>query len=164
MFGGDDSALRAAERCQGGFFLWATEFSCVHSTWQFVEPPIVVDGCFYYGGPETYFQLQKSAGTDDHALAAAEVRRLSSSITPEQAFAIGRRFRMRSDWDAAKTAVMQAAVKAKFSSPELRDLLLSTGGHRLVQLKPSDDFWGTGPEGDGRNQLGVLLQNLRRQQ
>jgi len=58
--------------------------------------------------------------------------------------------------------VMRTAIKAKFTqSTELRELLLSTGAHPLVQLKPDDQFWGSGWNGQGQNMLGVLLMELR---
>ncbi len=57
---------------------------------------------------------------------------------------------------------MREAVRAKFTQSEsLKQLLLATHPHPLVQLKPGDDVWGTGPSGKGQNLLGVILQNLR---
>ncbi|KAJ3043445.1 hypothetical protein HDV00_005143 [Rhizophlyctis rosea] len=158
---GSDVALRAAEREQGGFFLWATEFSCVHTTWRYDEQPITIGGYVYHGGPETFFQLMKSATTSDHEEALAEARGLGSDMTPEHAYAIGRRFAMREDWEGMRVGIMRTAVEAKFRAPELRNLLLSTGNHRLIDLKPSDGFWGTGHNGDGRNMLGVLVAEVR---
>ena len=81
-----------------------------------------------------------------------------------EAWSIGRKFELREDWDTAKVDVMRKAVKAKFTQNEpLRDMLLSTKDFPLVQLKPDDGFWGTGKQGTGRNMLGQLLMDLRRE-
>ena len=71
---------------------------------------------------------------------------------------------MRQDWMTARIDVMRKAVYAKFTQDlNLKALLLSTHDHLLVQIKPGDDTWGTGPRGDGANMLGVLLMELRSQ-
>ena len=55
------------------------------------------------------------------------------------------------------------SVRAKFTQSEpLRSLLLSTRDFPVVQLKPDDGFWGSGKQGKGRNMLGQLLMDLRR--
>ena len=79
-----------------------------------------------------------------------------------KAWAVGRTHNLRPDWEAVKVEVMRTAITAKFSqSADLRELLLSTGSHPLVQLKHDDEFWGSGRKGHGQNVLGVLLMELR---
>eukprot|EP01126_Amoeba_proteus_P018326 TRINITY_DN1928_c0_g1_i6.p1 TRINITY_DN1928_c0_g1~~TRINITY_DN1928_c0_g1_i6.p1 ORF type:complete len:162 (+),score=44.41 TRINITY_DN1928_c0_g1_i6:575-1060(+) len=123
----------------------------------------------------------KSEGTSSHNL----VKLLMANATPGQAFAHGRthevcvvvnlsRFslilqkspkkqkQMRPDWDEVRDEVMEKAVYAKFhQNEELKKLLLSTGSHPLVQLKPNDEYWGTGRHGKGANKLGVILEKVR---
>eukprot|EP01043_Picozoa_sp_COSAG02_P010029 COSAG02_NODE_346_length_24113_cov_13.213001_19_plen_740_part_00 len=141
-----------------GTFVWATEFANVHSTFTFSEPPITVDG-EQFSGPEAYFQLQKSFGTPSHDAAKAAMKAITDPI---EAWGVGRAHDLRADWDQAKVEVMRTAIRAKFTqSTELRELLLSTGAHPLVQLKPDDQFWGSGRNGRGQNMLGVLLMELR---
>ncbi len=164
--------------------LWATEFSNVHSTFDFEETPITIDGEEHMG-TEQYFQLMKAFGTSSFAVAQNAMRH----ATPDEAFGIGRSVTLRSDWESVKVDVMRTALRAKFTqNPTLKQLLLSTGNsdlvhvvysrpcglliltslfdshtgeHILVDIKPHDGFWGTGPHGDGRNMLGVLLMELR---
>ena len=138
-------------------FLWATEFSNVHSTFHFIPTHITIDGEIW-AGAEQYYQAMKSFGHPDHAEAKIAIR----MATPMEAWSLGQRYSCRSDWHSVSVDVMKVAVTAKFTQDDsLRQLLLSTGTHPLVQVKPGDDFWGTGLRGRGRNMLGVLLQELR---
>lgn len=69
---------------------------------------------------------------------------------------------MRTDWEREKDEVMKKAIHAKFSQhPDLKELLLSTFPHKLVQIKPGDACWGTGGDGKGKNLLGEMLIQLR---
>jgi ribA/ribD-fused uncharacterized protein len=71
---------------------------------------------------------------------------------------------MRDDWSLIRADFMKQAVTAKFTQHEnLKQLLLATSPHPLVQLKPGDGVWGSGPSGNGENLLGVILQELRHQ-
>ena len=157
-FGDGAEALVDAATAHHGPWVWATEFSNVHSTFAFEEPGFVIDGV-RYAGPEVYFQLAKSVGMADHEAAVAAIARCDD---PASAWRIGRAHSMRPDWEAVKLDVMRAALRAKFTqSAALRALLASTGEHPLVQVKAGDAYWGTGPDGRGQNQLGALLMALR---
>ena len=81
---------------------------------------------------EHYFQAQKFAGTPHEG----EVRRAQR---PMLAARLGRsRARpLRKDWETVKDDLMRAAVEAKAS------------------------YWGCGPDGKGRNQLGKILMEVR---
>ncbi len=153
---GGGATVRACEDHYGNF-VWATEFSNVHAKWYFEEPKLMIDG-EEWAGSEAYFQAMKSAGTPDHQ----QVKRLMKCATPMEAYRIGRRHRLRDHWEAIKVNVMRKAVHAKFTQHKnLMELLLSTGNHPLVQVKPGDDFWGTGSNNQGQNMLGELLMELR---
>ena len=68
---------------------------------------------------------------------------------------------IHADWDARRVDVMREALRHKFSLPELRALLLSTGKRTLIEDSPYDNFWGCGRLGKGQNMLGSLLMALR---
>jgi ribA/ribD-fused uncharacterized protein len=142
---------------QYGAFVWGTQFANVHSTFHFVPPHITIDG-ETWAGSEQYYQAMKSFGNPDHDEAKAAIR----MATPMEAWSLGQRYSCRSDWRSVSVDVMRKAVTAKFTQDvALKNLLLSTMEHPLVQVKPGDDFWGTGRRSNGRNMLGVLLQELR---
>ena len=57
---------------------------------------------------------------------------------------------------------MEEIVAAKFSqNPEIRDVLLSTAGKRLVEHTERDSYWGDGYDGSGLNKLGLILERVR---
>jgi N-glycosidase YbiA len=108
---------------------------------------------------EHYFQAHKftSPSSKEHR------ERIRSSDSPRQAKALGqsRSHSIRPDWDAVREDIMRKALRAKFSDPALRALLLSTGERPLVEDSPYDRYWGTGKDGRGKNRLGALLTELR---
>lgn len=157
LFGASGAATIRACEAHYGFFVWATEFSNVHAKFSFAESRIIVDG-EEWAGSEAYYQAQKSFGTPDYP----KVKRLMQNADPMQAYYIGGSHALRSDWDQVKDQVMAKAVLAKFTQNDsLKELLLSTGDHPLVQVKPGDPHWGTGSKSNGKNMLGVLLMELR---
>ncbi|WP_295029825.1 NADAR family protein [Shewanella sp.] len=83
--------------------------------------------------------------------------------SPKQAKDLGqsRATPIRQDWDIVKEEIMLRGLREKFKSTELKDILLSTGKKELVENSPYDKYWGIGPNGKGKNKLGVLLMELR---
>ncbi len=69
------------------------------------------------------------------------------------------------NWSKNKFDRMRGVLYAKFTQhPELKELLLSTGNKRLVEVATVDNdvnrLWGE-VNGKGKNMLGVLLMELR---
>ncbi len=69
------------------------------------------------------------------------------------------------DWAQIKFDRMRAVLRAKFDQhTDLRELLLSTGGSRLVEAGTVNNavnrLWGE-VDGKGENMLGVMLMELR---
>ena len=66
------------------------------------------------------------------------------------------------NWDMVRDTAMEQALHAKFTQHEhLRQLLLSTEPRNIVYHIMSDEYWGDGGDGGGRNQLGKMLMQLR---
>ena len=71
-------------------------------------------------------------------------------------------YQLKPNWDKDKVDVMYRAVKAKFSqNSDLKIALLETGNKELIEDSPSDNFWGAGSSGTGRNELGKILMKVR---
>ncbi len=109
---------------------------------------------------EHYYQAQKFAGTCDRHLC----RLIQQVATPMEAAALGRspRHQVRPDWEQVKTNVMYVAVLTKFETHiDIQTVLLSTGDQLIIEDSPVDAYWGCGPDGQGQNQLGKTLMNVR---
>ena len=67
-------------------------------------------------------------------------------------------------WDKKKVGVMSGFVRQKFEkNPRLRAMLLMTEGCKLEERNNwGDIFWGTDEQGNGENQLGKILMDVRR--
>lgn len=86
---------------------------------------------------------------------------IAVAATPGLAKKLGRRLKMRTDWDEVKISVMEQCLRLKFAQPELKKKLLDTGEEYLVEGNHwGDIFWGV-CKGKGENNLGILLMKLR---
>jgi hypothetical protein len=64
------------------------------------------------------------------------------------------------EWNRVNVNVMRALLAEKFSDAKLASDLINTGSAVLAEAT-SDEFWGLGNSGSGRNVLGHLLMSLR---
>ncbi|TIM05746.1 NADAR family protein [Mesorhizobium sp.] len=68
----------------------------------------------------------------------------------------------RPDWDDVKIDVMRRILFGKADQHEyVKRKLLATGDRELVENSWRDDFWGWGPNRDGKNVLGRLWMEVR---
>ena len=83
-------------------------------------------------------------------------------LLPREAKKLGRKIKLRSDWDHIKVSIMESLVRDKFNnSSTLRIKLLETGDNELVELNSwGDTFWGV-CNGKGENNLGKILMKIR---
>lgn len=113
---------------------------------------------------EHAYQSMKAESSDD----ALSVLACS---TPGQAKRLGRKIKMRNDWEARKIPAMRAVLRLKFDEDaDLADQLCATGDEFLQEGNDwNDHFWGRcwqaeGPRGAGwygQNWLGFLLMARR---
>lgn len=120
----------------------------------FYNSPIKIDG-ICYDTVEHYYQASKTLVLDHH-------HKIRSAKTPGHAKKLGRKYKLREDWESVKEAVMLKGIRAKFDqNPTLKQLLLDTGDSYLEETNTwNDKYWGV-CEGKGKNRLGVLLMQLR---
>lgn len=68
----------------------------------------------------------------------------------------------RPDWDDVKVPIMKRILHAKAAQHEyVKRKLLATGDRELVENSWRDDYWGWGPNKDGKNMLGKLWMEVR---
>lgn len=106
--------------------------------------------------------------TVEHAYQAAKTPDLAAREnirclpTPNQARRAGRKVELRLNWNDQRVPIMRYLVGRKFiNHPNLADLLLATGDQELIEGNAwGDRFWGV-YRGQGENQLGKILMEVR---
>lgn len=90
------------------------------------------------------------------------------NLDPSSAKRLGRRVRLRSDWEEIKDDIMYQVVKDKFTQNEiLRVKLLNTGDEYLEEDNVwHDNYWGVCQcvkcqDKIGKNKLGKILMRVR---
>lgn len=83
-------------------------------------------------------------------------------LNPSEAKRLGRRVKLRGDWEAVKDTVMYEICKAKFSqNPDLADKLAATKDAELIEGNTwGDRIWGVCDD-VGENRLGKILMRVR---
>ena len=86
---------------------------------------------------------------------------LHTCETGAEARKLGRKVKLRPDWEQIKFKVMKDVLVSKFSLAETRNLLLATEGAYLEEGNSHNDcIWGV-VKGKGSNMLGILLMEVR---
>jgi hypothetical protein len=104
----------------------------------------------------------------EHAYQASKTLDISSrqkiaeKKTPTEAKRMGRKVKLRNDWEQIKLDLMEELIKQKFSNhQDLRDKLLRTNQSELIEGNTwGDNFWGI-YKGRGENHLGKILMKVR---
>ena len=128
------------------------EYAFLSNFW---EVPVTYKG-LTYGSNEAAFQAQKCM---------TEVEKTEfTQLRPSASKKLGRRVRLRSDWEEVKVGIMEEIVRAKFTqNADLRQMLLATGDAVLEEGNTwNDTFWGVHlKNGQGQNHLGKILMEVR---
>jgi ribA/ribD-fused uncharacterized protein len=115
----------------------------------------------------------KEYRTTEHAFQAAktfdekEREKISKAKTPGEAKRMGRKVKLRPDWNSVRIGVMEDLLRQKFSRPHHKKWLLDTGSKALVEGNTwHDNFWGNCTcsrceNKNGQNNLGMLLMKIR---
>ena len=103
----------------------------------------------------------------EHAYQAAKVldrskRKQFLHIKPGEAKRLGKRVRLREDWEKVRFGIMEDLLRLKFTRhADLKEKLLETGNEELIEGNNWSDFeWGV-CNGRGKNHLGRLLMKVR---
>ena len=119
----------------------------------FYHVEVEYDGITYKNS-EAAFQAQK-------VLTNAE-KQTFADLSPREARNLGRKVKLRDDWNEVKDKYMYEICKAKFTQhKDLAEKLIETGNKKLVEGNTwNDTYWGI-CEGKGKNQLGKTLMKIR---
>lgn len=113
-------------------------------------------GGLAFGSNEAAFQAQKCMLEEEKAQ--------FTEYGPGKSKGVGRRVKLRPDWESVKVGIMEEIVRAKFTQhPELAAKLFLTGERILVEGNHwGDTFWGVDTRtGQGENNLGRILMKIR---
>lgn len=91
-----------------------------------------------------------------------EFRKKFQNVRPGKAKRMGQKGELRPDWEDVKISIMFKINKLKFDADlELAEKLISTRGKYLIEGNNwGDTFWGV-CDGEGRNELGKILMEIR---
>jgi ribA/ribD-fused uncharacterized protein len=111
----------------------------------------------------------KDYASTEHAYQAAktldetEREKIRTAPSPGDAKRLGRRIKLRDDWEDVKLDVMYDIVRQKFfENKDLGAKLVSTGEKQLVEGNDhGDTFWGCDRKNNGTNHLGKILMRVR---
>lgn len=113
-----------------------------------------------FGSVEAAFQSAKCLDQEEKAM--------FTSLAPYEAKYVGRRVKLRPDWNEVKDEVMFNLVMSKFNkNPDLKKKLLETGDAELIEGNYwHDNYWGACScrkcaNKTKRNQLGKTLSGVR---
>lgn len=84
-------------------------------------------------------------------------------ITSGKAKGLGRKVKIRSDWEDVKVENMRWLLCQKFSQSKFKKLLLDTGDEHIQEGNMwNDKFWGVCLKtGEGENNLGKSIMDIR---
>lgn len=128
------------------------EYAFLSNFW---EVPVTYKG-LTYGSNEAAFQAQKCM-TEEEKMEFIQLR-------PSASKKLGRRVKLRPDWEEVKVGLMEEIVRDKFTqNEELKALLLATGEAYLEEGNTwHDTCWGVDAKtGEGQNHLGKILMKIR---
>ena len=114
---------------------------------------VYVDGMLYTS-VEHAFQASKTFDIREREF-------IAHTESPNEAKKLGRKVKLREDWESVKGQIMLDLLRQKFKYTRLRDLLLATGDAELIEGNTwGDKFWGV-CNGEGKNMLGKFLMQVR---
>lgn len=104
---------------------------------------------------EHVYQAMKSVDERIH-------RHVATMKSADRAKQFGSSVILRDDWEKVKIPIMKDILQAKFSVPEMKELLIATDDEILVEYTWwNDTFWGVNTDYQGENNLGKLLMEIR---
>jgi ribA/ribD-fused uncharacterized protein len=123
------------------------------------EPSPISYRGYVFCSVENAFQASKVLGTDGVGLFEEFV-----FMTPQRSKRLGRKVKVRSDWEDVKYNIMRDLVYKKFEThQDLLDILIATKDKYLEETNHwNDTYYGVNYKtGEGQNNLGKILMSVR---
>lgn len=129
---------------------------------------------FTYKGYDLQFSEQGFMMEKANLFDPSKVEAIARATQPDKAKALGRAVQNYDDavWSSVRYDKMVEVLRAKFTEPFMRDILLRTGDRVIVEASPYDRIWGVGLDVKdprildeknwrGQNLLGKALMEVR---
>ncbi len=133
-------------------------------------PCVIEHKGIVYPSVEHYYVALKVTGMqfiDGVYYTAPDLRELIARIADAgDVKKLGKRVKVRSDWDEKKLGFMEWGIREKFKDSNLSEMLLSTDNLELIEGNNwHDNFWGSCSchkcNNKGENNLGKILMKIR---
>lgn len=109
-----------------------------------------------FNSVEILFQASKCANEEDR-LKFVDL----SAEESGKAKRLGRKVKLRGNWEDVKLSYMKHLLELKFKNEDLKSMLIATGDEELIEYNYwNDTFYGV-CNGVGSNHLGKLLMEIR---
>lgn len=122
---------------------------------------VVWSGFTFKTSEHLYHWLRFTLSTLEGRAIAAKIKDARSA---HEAFKLAQenKYLQVQGWDGMKVNLMRQILREKADQHEyVRRKLLATGDRELIENSWRDDFWGWGPNRDGKNMLGELWMEVR---
>lgn len=120
----------------------------------------IYDKEYTFTSSEVAFQASKCKNVEDIELFT------KTNIHSLDSFRLGRKIKLRSDWEEEKIKIMLYILECKFTQYEdLKKILIDTCDAYLIEhtpVKNRDKFWADDNDGTGKNKLGLCLMTIRK--
>lgn len=109
---------------------------------------------------ECFYQAMKTLDKKERAyISTLEPGKAKRYVSPAN-----KKFVIREDWDEIKLSVMEYGLRIKFNQQDFKDLLLASRDIYIEETNGwGDVFWGCNTSGDGLNNLGKIIQKIRKE-
>ena len=135
LFKGPSHPLSNLFTVQGGLPAWGRHFCSLEQAYQFEKARIAED--------------------------RSQMLAILSTNDPWEILAIGKKTKQVPCWLAQREAVMRQLLRIKAQHcPQFRQFLINSGNRPLFE-NTRHPFWAQGMCGEGKNWLGLLLQEIR---
>lgn len=138
------------------------------------EPINFIESHFHYLSPFSAHRIEiwgEIFPTVEHAYQTSRIKpgperdAIKNAPSPLDAWREGQKWKknpelMVEQFD--KYEIMEALFRAKMAQhPDIIDILVESGSRELLKVIETDDDWGTGKDGSGKNHMGNLWMKLR---
>jgi len=119
------------------------------------EPITIIIDNVKYPSVENYYQSQKTLDLEE--------RKQFQNCSPSKSKFLGKKIKLRKDWDNIKNSIMKKALDIKFAKgTNQANKLLETGNDEIIEWNNwGDRIWGKTLDGIGENRLGIMLMDIR---